>query len=182
MKRIALFLLLLITVSSFGQSKIGTVNTEFIISEMPELEEVKSQMQDYNKELSRKIQSKYTEYQELVQKFEKEKDSLNDVMKEIRQNEIYDKEQSINKLQKNSQQLARVKRDELMRPLYKKIGVAIEKIVKKEGYTQIFNENNGLVYGKPEDDLTEEVLTELGIEIEKQPQGEPGEVSADAKQ
>ena len=182
MKRIFLLLLLLISVSSFSQSKVGTINTEFIISKMPDLENVQSQMKDYNKELRTKIQDKYTRYQELVQEFEKEKDSLNDVMKKIRQNEIYDMEESINKLQKNSQQLARVKRDELMRPLYEKIGVAIEKIVEEEGYTQIFNENNGLVYGDPKNDLTEEVLTELGIEIEKQPEGEPGEVSADAKQ
>ena len=181
MKRITLLLLLLVSITSFSQSKVGTINTEFVISKMPQLEEVRTKMQDYNKELSQKIQKKYTEYQELVQKFEEEKDSLNDVMKKIRQNEIYDAEESINKLQKNSQELARVKRDELMRPLYEKIGVAIENIVKREGYTQIFNENNGLVYGSPEHDLTEEVLTELGIEIEK-PEGQPGEVSAQPRE
>jgi outer membrane protein len=74
-----------------------------------------------------------------------------------------------------------VKRDELMRPLYEKIGNAIEKIVQEKNYTQIFNENNGLVYGSPEHDLTEEVLDELGIEIE-QPEGKPGEVDAQPRE
>ena len=176
MKRIILLLLMITSVNVSAQSKVGTINTEFIISQMPELKEVQSQMEAYNKELGQKIQNKYTEYQELVQKFEEEKDSLNEVVRKIRENEIYDMEQNINKLQQNSQKLARVKRDELMRPLYEKIGTAIEKVVQEQGYTQIFNENNGLVYGSPEDDLTEEVLDEMGIEIEKPQEGEPGEV------
>ena len=180
MNRIIIFLLLTTSLTSFSQSKIGTLNTEFVISKMPELKEVQSQMEEYNRELGQKIQNKYTEYQKLVQKFEQEQDSLNDVMKKIRENEIYDLEESIKKLQNNSEQAARVKRNELMRPLYEKIGVAIEKIVQEKGYTQIFNENNGLVYGSPEHDLTEEVLDELGIEIEK-PEGQPGEVDAQPK-
>lgn len=176
MNRIILFLFFTASLTSFSQSKIGTINTEFVISKMPELKEVQSKMEDYNKELRRKIQNKYTEYQKLVQKFEEEKDSLNDVMKKIRENEIYDMEESIKKLQNNSEQAVRVKRNELMRPLYEKIGVAIEKIVQEKNYTQIFNENNGLVYGSPEHDLTEEVLNEMGIEIKKPQEGEPGEV------
>ncbi len=176
MKRIILLLLIITSINVSAQSKVGTINTEFIISQMPELDEVKAKMEDYNKELGQKIQNKYTEYQELVQKFEEEKDSLNEVVRKIRENEIYDMEQNINKLQQNSQKLARVKRDELMRPLYEKIGTAIEKVVQEQGYTQIFNENNGLVYGSPEDDLTEEVLDEMGIEVEKPQKGEPGEV------
>ena len=176
MKRIILLLLIITSINVSAQSKVGTINTEFIISQMPELDEVKAKMEDYNKELGQKIQNKYTEYQELVQKFEEEKDSLNEVVRKIRENEIYDMEQNINKLQQNSQKLARVKRDELMRPLYEKIGTAIEKVVQEQGYTQIFNENNGLVYGSPEDDLTEEVLDEMGIEVEKPEKGEPGEV------
>lgn len=176
MKRIILLLLIITSVNVSAQSKVGTINTEFIISQMPELKEVQSQMEAYNKELGQKIQNKYTEYQELVQKFEEEKDSLNEVVRKIRENEIYDMEQNINKLQQNSQKLARVKRDELMRPLYEKIGTAIEKVVQEQGYTQIFNENNGLVYGSPEDDLTEEVLDEMGIEVKKPQEGEPGEV------
>ena len=176
MKRIILLLIIITSVNVSAQSKVGTINTEFIISQMPELKEVQSQMEAYNKELGQKIQNKYTEYQELVQKFEEEKDSLNEVVRKIRENEIYDMEQNINKLQQNSQKLARVKRDELMRPLYEKIGTAIEKVVQEQGYTQIFNENNGLVYGSPEDDLTEEVLDEMGIEVKKPQEGEPGEV------
>lgn len=181
MTRIIFFLLIATSISGFSQTKVGTINTEFIISKMPEIKDVQSKMEAYNKELGRKIQNKYNEYQKLVQKFEEEKDSLNEVVMKIRQNEIYDMEESINKLQKNSQQLARVRRDELMRPLYKKIGDAIEKIVQEKNYTQIFNENNGLVYGSPEHDLTEEVLDKLGIEVE-QPEGKPGEVDAPTKE
>jgi outer membrane protein len=176
MKRIFLVLLLATVTSVFSQTKVGTINTEFVISQMPELKDVQAEMETYNKDLGQKIQKKYAEYQELVAKFEKEKDSLNEVVRKIRENEIFDMEESINKLQKNAQQLARVKRDELMRPLYEQIGQAIEKIVEEQGYTQIFNENNGLVYGSPEHDLTEEVLNEMGIEIEKPQEGEPGEV------
>ena len=50
MKMIQLFILL-ISISSFAQSKVGTIDVDFIISKMPEIVNVQEQLDTYKKEL-----------------------------------------------------------------------------------------------------------------------------------
>ena len=53
-----------------------------------------------------------------------------------------------------------------MRPLYTKIGEALDKVVKAEGYTQILTTgNNSLAYFDDSYDVTILVLKELGITV-----------------
>jgi outer membrane protein len=92
---------------------------------------------------------------------------MNDIMKKMKQNEIIDLEEDLKKLQENSSQMLKLQQDEYLRPLYLKIGKALEKIVLEEGYTQIFDENNSIIYIDPKFDLTLKVLDELGIEIDE---------------
>jgi len=73
-------------------------------------------------------------------------------------------EQDIQNMQQNSQQQMRTKQEELLKPLYTKIGNALEVIVEDENFTQIFNEGNNLVYISPEYDVTEKVMKLLGLD------------------
>lgn len=163
MNKLLIFLIVFSTALVNAQSKVGTINTDVILSQMPELKGVESEMQAYGKELDSDLRKKYQEYQKLVEKFEKEEADLNDVMKKFRVNEITDLEEDIQKFQQNSQQLIRVKQDELLRPLYTKIGNALEKVVEKEKFTQIFNEGSNLIYISPDYDVTEKVMELLGL-------------------
>lgn len=160
-------LLILIFVLAFSfvnaQSKVGTINTDIILSQMPELKGVEAEMQDYGKKLDTDLRKKYQDYQKLVEKFEAEQEELNEVIQKFRINEITDLEEEIQKFQQNSQQLIRAKQDELLRPLYSKIGKALEAIVEEEKFTQIFNEGNNLIYISPEYDVTEKVMKVLGL-------------------
>lgn len=160
-------LLILIFVLAFSfvnaQSKVGTINTDIILSQMPELKGVEAEMQDYGKKLDADLRKKYQDYQKLVEKFEAEQEELNEVIQKFRINEITDLEEEIQKFQQNSQQLIRAKQDELLRPLYSKIGKALEAIVEEEKFTQIFNEGNNLIYISPEYDVTEKVMKVLGL-------------------
>lgn len=163
MNKILIFLLVFSTTFANAQSKVGTINTDVILSQMPELKGVESEMQAYGKELDSDLRKKYQEYQKLVEKFENEEAQLNDVIKKFRVNEITDLEEDIQKFQQNSQQLIRVKQEELLRPLYTKIGNALEQVVEKENFTQIFNEGNNLIFISPDYDVTEKVMALLGL-------------------
>ena len=43
-------LFIFISVSSFAQSKVGTIDIDFILSKMPELPAIQKQIEDYGKE------------------------------------------------------------------------------------------------------------------------------------
>ncbi|GGE42519.1 OmpH family outer membrane protein [Psychroflexus planctonicus] len=164
MKNILLAVLLFTFSIGFSQSKVGTINTDVILSQMPELEGVETEMKKYGTELDQKMRDKYAEYQKLVAEFTDNEDEMNDVIKKFKQNELADLEEDIQTMQESSQQKMRAKQEELLRPLYTKIGNAIEVIVEDENFTQIFNEGSNLIYISPEYDVTEKAMKILGLD------------------
>ncbi len=178
MKHIICITLLVMSLSSFSQTKVGTVNNEYILSQMPEIKGVEEKLKVYSAKLDSTIQDKYTAYREVVADYnEKEEEGMNDVMKKIKQKEIVDLEEDLKKLQQNSSQMLQIQQDEYLRPLYNKIGKAIETIVKEEGFTQIFDENNSIIYIDPKFDITLKVLEKLGIEVKENAEILPDEDS-----
>lgn len=163
MKKALLILCLLIVGFGQAQTKVGTINTEFIMSQMPELESVDQEMKAYSRELDSELRKRFEEYQDLTEKYQAEEKDLNEVVKKFRQNEIADLEEDIQKMQENSQQKLRKKQEDLLRPLYNKIGNALEVIVEKENYTQVFTESSNLVYVHPDYDLTKKVMEMLEL-------------------
>lgn len=169
MKYIICIALLAFSFSGISQTKIGTVNNEYILSQMPEIKDVEEKLKVYSAQLDSTIQDKYDAYREVVADYnEKEEEGMNDVMKKIKQKEIVDLEEDLKKLQQNSSQMLQIQQDEYLRPLYNKIGKAIETIVQEEGFTQIFDENNSIIYIDPEFDITLKVLDKLGIEVQEE--------------
>lgn len=168
MKHLICIALLTLSLSSFSQTKVGTVNNEYILSQMPEIKDVEEQLKTYSAKLDSTIQVRYNEYRDLVTAYnEKEEEGMNDIMKKMKQKEIIELEEDLKKLQDNSSQMLKLQQDEYLRPLYLKIGKALESIVQEEGYTQIFDENNSIIYIDPKFDLTLKVLTKMGVEVDE---------------
>lgn len=179
MKHIIWIALLTLSLTAFAQTKVGTVNNEYILSQMPEIVEVEEKLKVYSAQLDSTIQAKYQDYQVVVEEYnQKEQEGMNEVMKKIKQKEIIDLEEDLKKLQQNSSKMLQIQQEEYLRPLYTKIGTALEAIVKEEGFTQIFDENNSIIYIDPKFDLTLKVLDRLGIEVKQNaevlPEEDPG--------
>lgn len=166
MKKIFILAIALIGFQSMqAQSKVGTINNEYILSQMPEIKDVEKQLMTYGEKLDSNIQEKYNTYTEAITKYNEDKEELTKVVRVSREKKITEMENDLQKLQQNSSKLLQIRQDELMRPLYQKIGTALEKIVKKENYTQVINENQSLIYIDPDYDLTIKVMKEIGLEI-----------------
>ncbi|MDN6279769.1 MAG: OmpH family outer membrane protein [Psychroflexus sp.] len=163
--------ILILTIAFLGfqsmsaQSKVGTINNEYILSQMPEIKDIETKLKAYGEELDEGIQNKYDAYKKIVEDYNESGEEITKVVRTSREKKITQMENDLQKLQKNSSKLLQIRQDELMRPLYQKIGTALEKIVKKEGYTQVFNENQSMIYIDPDYDLTIKVMEEIGLEI-----------------
>lgn len=163
-----LIIVLLFSVFVSAQTKVGTINTEYIVSKMPEFKEVQKGVEEYSKSLDTGLKEKYTEYQDMVKAYSEKESTYTQALKELKQKDILKLEEDIQKLRTNSAKLLQVRQDELLRPLYNKIGAEVEKIVQEEAFTHIFNENNTLIYISPEYDITVKVMKRLNIPIEEQ--------------
>lgn len=159
---------LFLCVTGFAQSKVGTIDVDYIISQMPELSSVQKQIEDYGNGLDANLRKKLTEYQTAIDKYKTDEFSLTIKQKKGRQDSIIAMENDIQKFQQNGNQLIVLKQEEYLKPLYEKIGIALEKIAKAEGYTQVLMRNNDVVYIDNRFDLTLAVLKELGIEIKEE--------------
>tara|TARA_R110002124_G_scaffold287089_1_gene470371 strand:- start:149498 stop:150001 length:504 start_codon:yes stop_codon:yes gene_type:complete len=163
--KIVKFLFLFLSISAFAQSKVGTVDVDFILSKMPELPAIQKDVETYGKSLEADLSKKYEAYNLLVEAYKKEEAGYTNEVKLQKQKEITDSENDIAKFQQNGSKMVALKRDEVLRPLYAKIGEALEKVAKAEAFTQVLQINNDLVYLEPEYDLTVKVLNEMGIEF-----------------
>ncbi len=160
---------LLATFAIQAQSKLGTIDIDFILSKMPEIETVQKDLQAYGQTLESQLQEKMTTYQSKLDEYNKNVESLSDQQRTEKQTAIFKLEEDITKFRQNGVQLMRIKEDELKRPLYMKIAELVDVIVKEQNFTQIFNtsSDSSIIYLDPNLDITIAVLTKLGIEVEE---------------
>ncbi len=165
MKMIQLFILL-ISISSFAQSKVGTIDVDFIISKMPEIVNVQEQLDTYKKELDLDFNKNMEVYNALIKDYTDNEVSFTIAVKKQKQEDIITAENDLGKFQQNGTKLISIRRDALLGPLYEKIGASLGKIAKQNTYTQVLQINDNLVYLDNDFDLTIQVLADLGVEIE----------------
>lgn len=154
-----------IGISTFAQGKVGAVDIEYILSKMPELTTIQSELETYGKQLDVDLNKKVDEYKKLVEAYQKGEATYTDEQKREKQTEMKTLEEDIQKFQQNGAKMMEIKQMEALRPLYAKIGVALEKIAKEQNFTQVMQTTQDLVYLDPNYDLTVPILLELGITI-----------------
>lgn len=161
-------ILLLISLNVVGQSKVGTIDTEYILGKMPELTKVQEEMKAYNTKLEEDLNVKAIDYQAKVKDYQDGFEAMTDPMKKLKQDEIITLENDIAKFRQNASKLVSLQQNSLLQPLYQKIGTVLEEVAKAEGYTQILTvSNSGLAFLDPKYDVTNTVLIKLGIPIEE---------------
>ncbi|WP_116695470.1 OmpH family outer membrane protein [Marixanthomonas spongiae] len=158
-------LALFISITAFSQTKVGTIDVDYVVSKMPELETVNKEVEEYTSKLDADLQKKVTDYKEKIEAYKTSEATLTIAQKKEKQQELAAAENDIAKFQQTGNSLIGIKRDDEMRPLYTKIGDALEKVAKAQGYTQILQTDASLVYLDDKYDITLAVLKELGITV-----------------
>ncbi len=162
--KIAIFF---IGLTTFAQGKVGAVDIDYIMSKMPEMTGVQKEMEMYGKQMDVDLNKKVDEYKKLVEDYKVGESKFADEQKKEKQNAIIAIEADIQKFQQNGAKLMEIKQTEALKPLYKKIGEALEKVAKAQEFTQVLQTTQDLVYLDPNYDLTVPILLELGIKLEE---------------
>jgi outer membrane protein len=167
MKKLQLvFIVLLFGFQLIAQSKVGTIDVDYILSKMPEFEQVSTDINTYSKDLENQAQVKITKYQSLIKVYQENEAGYNETDKKAKQGEIIALEKEIQQFQQNSASLIQIRQNELMNPLYQKIGKAMNTVAVEGKYTQIFTIDNSIAYLDPNYDVTLTVMEILGLQIE----------------
>ena len=167
--KITVLFIAFISTLTIAQSKVGTIDSEYIIGLMPESKMVRELTEAYGAKLDSSFSIKVEEFKAKLEDYKLKEKDMGELEKKTIQKELAGLEQDIKKYQKNGNTLMGLKRDELMRPLYTMLSEAIAFVAKENGYTQILTiTGNEFAYIDSKFDITELVLKNLGITIPKE--------------
>ena len=134
--------------SLFAQ-KFGRINTQEVISVMPEMKEMQTNIEAYSKDLQESMENIVVEYNNKYQEF-KEKE-LNDLI------------QRRNDFEQVAQQDLQKRYNELLAPIIDKAKAAIDKVATAGSYLAVFDTSTGsLAY------FDEAMLTDLAPAVKKE--------------
>lgn len=148
--------------------KFGYVNTEYILSKMPEYQKAQQEINIISEQWQKEIQDMYKDIEAKYSELQAEEVLLTKEMKEERIREIREKEQEVKEYQKKVfgfEGLFFLKKKELIKPVQDLVFEAVETVAKKQRLQVIFDKSGELVmiYTDPIHDYTDFVLDELGL-------------------
>ena len=166
LKKIIFALALVLPMSLFAQ-KFGTVNTETILSAMPETTAAQEQLTEASKKYETEMQKLQEELQKLYVDFQtiSEDASTPQSIKDRRLQEIQEKGQKADQFRATAEQDLRRQNEQLMAPILQKITEAIKSVGTEGSFTFIFPYDPGLILYQGTDvvDVTPLVKTKLGL-------------------
>lgn len=165
------FAALFVTLVSFGQDipKLGYADTEYILSQLPDVKKVDTELQAHYAQLEAQLKSKGAEYEKKMREYQENAAKWVDAIRADKESEIQTLQASLQKFQQDAEASYGKKHQDLMAPLYEKVGNAIAEVSKENGYSFIITTTapggggNVLLYKDPQYDVSKLVLKKLGV-------------------
>lgn len=185
MKRLLLILVLLMPMTLAAQ-KYACVNTEYILSNIPDYARAQSQLDKQAANWQKEIEAKFQEIDRLYKTYQQEAYLLPDNLKRKREEEIKAKESEARELQNKyfgSGGDLDKKRAELMKPIQDRVYNAIERIANEKGYAFILDKSGSatLLYVNAKYDVSDLILDMLGYKAGANKQEDKGDLSQPTK-
>ncbi len=167
MKNLFTAALIVLSLPAFGQ-KWGYVDTNYILSKIPEYKEAQDEINTLSLSWQQEIQNMYREIYALYDKLQAEEVLLTKEMKDERQAKIMGNEEEVREYHKKVfgfEGLFFLKKKELVKPVQDKVFEAVEKVAKDHRLQMVFDKSGELVliYTDPIHDYTDYVLEEMGL-------------------
>jgi len=161
---------LMVSVIGYGQSgtaKFGYVDTDYIMSQIPEYKAAQSELDKTSVNWQKEMENKFAEIDKLYKAYQADAILLTEDMKKKRENEIINRETEAKELQKQrfgvDGELFK-KRQELVKPIQDKVYNAIKAVAEKNGLGFIMDKSGqvSLLYANTKYDRSDDVLVYLG--------------------
>ena len=165
--KIILVCCFLISTISMNAQKFAYVDTDYILSKIPEFSQSEEQINKYSKQWNDQIEAGYKEIEQMFQDYQSEEILLDESLKIKRQESIIEKEKYVQSLQQKyfgSEGELYKKRQELISPIQDRIFDAIQQLAANNKYSIIFDASSDLImlYSNPDLDKSDKILQIMG--------------------
>lgn len=168
----ALLVLLMPVSMAMGQQQIGYVDTEHVLTQLPEYATVQQKLDKLEQQWRADIKEKQEEVETLEQEFEVRELLYTEEERQRKRQEIQEARREVEQLRQRyfgpeGELFSRQK--QLMRPIQERILEAAEDVATQEGYDYVVDKKGEtlFLYASEEHDLSDQVLRELGITVDQ---------------
>ncbi len=157
---------ILVAIAGFAnaQQKFGHIDSNALIQVMPETKAAMEAVDNEGKNLESQMKTMQDEYNKKLTEFSQQGDSLSEIVKQAKIEDLQSLEQRIRNFQQVAQQQLQQKNAELMQPVITKANEAIEAVAKEQGVIYVFDASQVLYKSNESIDLLPLVKAKLGIQ------------------
>ena len=166
-KKILVLTVIIITAFSGSAQKFAYVDTDYILTKVPEFVQAEEKINDFSTQWQQEIETVYAEVEQMYRDYQSEQILLTAEMKTKREEAIINKEKSVKSLQQKyfgpEGELYK-KRQELIQPIQDRIFDAVQQLAANNKYSVIFDSSSELImlYSNPNLDKSDKVLELMG--------------------
>lgn len=165
---VALLCGLIFTANAQTTQKIGYAESDYILSQLPEFKKIESELKTHGAQLENQMKAKYDDYQSKLKAYQGMPATTPEAIKADKERELAALQENMQKFQQDAQSSFQKKQTDLMDPIYKKIGKAIEEVAKENGFSfiispQVANGGDILMYSDDKFNISDLVLKKLGV-------------------
>ena len=166
MKKFRILLLIALIAVGFNtvqaQTKIGHINTELLLSLMPETKALETEIQKLGQTYETELKAEQAKLEAKLQKYKAEVASQTDEVNRQREAEVGQDQQNLYQASQIAQEDIGKKRNEKLQPILEKAKKAIDEVADEQGFVYVLEAASLIVANGT--DLLPAVKAKLGIE------------------
>ncbi len=145
--------------------KFGHIDSNKLMEIMPDKAQAKVELESFAKGLEEQLQAMQGELQSKYQDYMSKKETLTELIKQTKEQELQDLQGRIQTFQGTAQQELQKKEMELLQPIIQKAQDAIKAVGKEQGLTYVYDIGTGAIvyYSDESKDILDLVKIKLGI-------------------
>jgi outer membrane protein len=132
-------ILLFVAVQGHAQVKIGYMDVQAVMSELPQMENVQSELEVYVTEKQQQLQDRTASFQEAVADYQENQASMSQEQQNTREEELGSMEADLRSFQQSLQTEIQQYRQQLLAPIYEDIDQAIADIAEEQDLDFVLN-------------------------------------------
>jgi outer membrane protein len=158
------FITISVTATSTAQTKIGYINSEYLMSLMPEMKTAESTLQSYMSTFKTQLEKMEKEYAAKEADAQKNQKIWSKDLLEAKVADLQSLGENMQKYAQEAEEKVAKKRNELLEPIMEKAEQWIKDMAKEKGYDYVWDASQpGLLVAPPADDLLPFLKAKYGL-------------------
>lgn len=146
-----------------AQSKIAHINTQELITAMPEMKNAQAELEALSKTYQTDLQAMAAEFQKKAKQYEDEASTKDETSNATRGQELQGMQANIQKFQADAQKDLQKKELDLLQPITEKAKASILKVSRAQGFDYVLDSSQGVTILTDGKNLLDDVRKDLGI-------------------